>query len=191
MNWYAITGPGISCVTQSWPRVHEIAQMFPYCKYRKFDNEQACWDFVKRYSRKSSSLGMTRYGDTFKDLYVSMRYIIRPDRLYFTYNTKKFGNIRLEDMDNSLVEYRGSVIMVEEPPTSVFNNSTIVSHLKAINRGIEIIGEFIDIDVTVPDHSIYYAITVYSGQNKELQDLRDRIQGRLAEVSFTLRDDWR
>ena len=185
---YAIVGPGISGIYSNWDRVAELASLFPYCKYRKFKTETDCWDFVNRYRTTRHTLSMTKYGDTFDNLYVRMFYIVTPSKLYFTYNTERFGNIRLDEQEGLLVSYFGKGIMVSVNTDTTYDNQTILSHLLAISKGVEILGELVDIDIVLPDHSIYYALTKYNGDDETILQVQRQLKDRMAEVSYTLRD---
>ena len=185
--YYAIVGPGVMGVYDDWKRVNELAHLFPYCKYRKFKTEEECWQFVYRFKYTKNDLSLTKYGNTFSNLFVRMSYIVTPNMMYFTYNTEHFGHIRLDEIPGALVKHMAKCITVKMPSDIELNNSTILSHLQVINRGVEILGDLIDVDIVVPDHSIYYALTAYTGTNGEICSLRDKIKNRLAGVSFTLK----
>ncbi|MCM1441551.1 MAG: hypothetical protein NC131_20440, partial [Roseburia sp.] len=64
----------------------------------------------------------------------------------------------------------------------------ISSHLIAIWHGLRIIGDFVDVDVTVPDHSVFYALMTYKGKNKVINRVREFIDKRPANVSVTLKN---
>lgn len=184
--FYAIVGPGISGVYENWSKVEDLSKLFPYCKYRKFKTEEECWEFVYRNKYGKNELSLTKYGNTFENVFVRMSYIVRSDTMYFSYNTKHIGNIRLDPIPGALIEYTAHCIMVKMKSEILLDNSTILSHLQVINRGIEILGDLIDVDIVVPDHSIYYALTAYTGKDEYLKLMKDRLKNRLAGVSFSL-----
>ena len=66
--------------------------------------------------------------------------------------------------------------------------SLISNHLIAIWHGLQIIGTMIDVDIQVPDHSIFYALMTYKGKNKTITRVREYIDRRPAKVSVSLRD---
>lgn len=185
--YYAIVGPGISGVYDNWNRVNELAHLFPYCKYRKFETEDECWAFVYRFKYTKNNINFTKYGNTFSNLYVRMSYLMTADTMYFTYNTEHFGHIRLDDIPGALIKHMAKCITVKIPSNIELKDSTIISHLQVINRGVEILGDLIDVDIVVPDHSIYYALTAYTGMDGDICSIRNKITNRLAGVSFTLK----
>lgn len=185
---YAIVGPGVSGVYYKWDRVEELASLFPYCKYRKFKTEDECWDFVNRYKSSRVSLSMTKYGNTFDNLFIRMFYIVTPSKLYWTFNTERFGNIRLDEQEGLLISYFGKGVLVSEATSGVYDNQTVISHILAISRGVEILGDLVDVDIVLPDHSIYYALTKYTGEDETILRVQQQLKDRLAEVSYTLKD---
>ena len=184
---YALVGPGVSGVYFTWSEVEELASIFPYCRYRKFDTEEACWEFVYRYKSNKTSLSMTKYGDTFDNLFIRMSYALDETRMYFNYNTEKFGRVKIDQQENQLIQYTAKYILVTEPAPKKLDNKTIISHLETISRGVEIIGDLVDIDIVLPDHSIYYALTTYSGDNEYIATIKNKLHARTAEISFTLK----
>lgn len=183
---YALVGHGIYGVYFNWKEVEELATIFPYCRYRKFKTEEDCWEFVNRYRTSKCSLTMTKYGNTFDNIFVRMSYTMSKNRMYFNYNTEHFGKIRLDKQDNQIIQYTARYVLVEEPCDFDLDRQTIISHLEVINRGVEILGELVDVDIVVPDHSIYYALTAYNGDDEVINTLKNKLHGRIAEVSFTL-----
>ena len=58
----------------------------------------------------------------------------------------------------------------------------------AVRRILKILGEYADVDIIVPDISIYLAATKYTGKNYMVRGLQQDIQNRLGAVSFTVRE---
>lgn len=184
--YYAIVGPGIAGVYDNWNHMDDLTHLFPYCKYRKFQTEEECWDFVYRYRYGRNEISLTKYGNTFDNTFVRMSYIIKDDTIYLSYNTKHIGNIRFDPIPGAIVEYTSNCVLVKIKTDKPIDNSTILSHLQVINRGVEILGDLIDVDIVVPDHSIYYALTAYTGKDEHIKMIKDRLENRLAGVSFSL-----
>lgn len=185
---YAVVVPGISQVYKTWHEVERVISLYPYPKFRKFETEEECWEYVRRHTYKRVYTDVCKYGDTFDSLYVQMQYFIRSDRVYYNFFTKKLGYIAIEchDDDVSVTNRTGNVKAVVN---NIFlNDDLITSHLIAIWHGLRIIGDFIDVDVTVPDHSIFYALMTYKGSNKVINRVRDFIDKRPAKLSVTLKN---
>ena len=72
-------------------------------------------------------------------------------------------------------------------PNVIVDGDTISGHIIAIYNGIKLLGDFIDVEVVVPDHSVFYAIRSYTGNNRAITRLKDYLKVRLGKVSVTLR----
>ena len=117
-----------------------------------------------------------------------MEYFICEDRVCYNFRTKKIGYLAIENNDDNVtVVNRAGVIKVTL--RNIFLNDDIISnHLIAIWHGLKIIGEMIDVDVTVPDHSIFYALMTYKGTSKTINRVRSYIDNRFAKVSVSMKN---
>lgn len=184
---YAVVVPGISNVFDRWQDVERIISLYPYPKFRKFATYEECWEYVKRNTYKRFYKDIYKYGETFDNLYVTMEYFIRNDKVCYNYFTKKIGYIAIEcDDANIEVVNRMQSIKVTMKETYL-NDNLISNHIIAIWHGLRIIGDYIDVDIKVPDHSIFYALMTYKGNNKIINKVRNYIDARTACVSVTLK----
>jgi hypothetical protein len=67
------------------------------------------------------------------------------------------------------------------------DDSLISGHMTAIYQGLHLIGDFADVDIIVPDFSIFFAVTQYTGNSRYIIKVQDLIKDRLGSVSFTLK----
>lgn len=185
---YAVIVPGINTVYQTWGEVERIIALYPYPKYRKFATEEECWEYVRRHTTKRIYTDITKYGETFDNLYVKMEYFIRGDKVYYNYKTGKMGYIAIESTDPSVIVINRTSGIKAILKDIYLNDNLITSHMIAIWHGLRIIGEFVDIDIRVPDHSIFYALMTYKGSNKTINRVRRYIDERMAKVSVSMKD---
>lgn len=185
---YAVIVPGINTVLNDWAEVERLCALYPYPKFRKFRTAEECWEYVKRHTSRRLYTDIVKYGDTFDNLYVTMEYFICEDRVCYNFKTKKFGYISVECRDpNVKCINKNGVIKVIMSDIHL-NDDLINSHMIAIWHGLRIIGEYIDVDIKVPDHSIFYTLMSYKGQNRTINRVKNYIDGRLAKVSVSMKD---
>lgn len=186
MPLYAVVAPGFSAVYSDWKDVERIRALYPYPKWTKCRTETEAQEFLKRnsYSRKVKQL--YNYGDTLNDLYINVEYRIGPDCVYYVIDTRRVGNIRLLSED-ALVEYKSNKIFVKIP--NIYLSDELLSgHMSAIHNLLHLVGEYVDVNITVPNYAVFYALTVYDkGNNRVVQLTRDAISKRLCKVAFTLK----
>ena len=182
---YAVVAPGLKGVYEDYTAIERILVLYPYTKFRKFETEAECWEFISRNENKHGLEDITNFGDTFEKHHVLMEYFIRNSNLYYNFDTKTLGTLRLVG-DRALIENRNGLIKAQINNVAVDSNK-IQGHIIAIYQGIKLLGDFIDVEVIVPDHSIFYAIRSYTGENRAIKRLQDYLRSRQGKVSITLR----
>lgn len=182
---YAVVGPGIKGVYKEIRDVNAAISLHPYAKFRKFRTEAECWEFINTHTPKRLLETVTSFGRAFPVCRVVMTYFIREGRAYYNFNTKHFGTLRLtEEVDELEVHADRISARVDSPG---LDNSKIMSHLVAIQYGIKLLGRLTDVEVIVPDHSIFYAIRSYTGSNSMPKRFRAFLETREGQVSITLK----
>lgn len=182
---YAVVAPGLKGIYDDPKAIDRILALYPYAKFRKLKTEEECWVFLERYENKHGIEDIKSFGDTFEKHHVSMEYFIQTPNLYYNFDTSGIGTLRLLSQ-TAVIENRTNLVKALIPNVAVDTN-TIGGHVIAIYNGIRLLGDFIDVDVVVPDHSIFYAIQSYTGQNRTIGRLTSYIRSRMGKVSVTLR----
>lgn len=182
---YAVVAPGLKGIYEDQKVIDKIMALYPYTKFRKFQTEEECWAFLERYENNHGIEEIRDFGDTFDKHHVVMEYFIRNPNVYFNYDTSKLGTLRLVK-DTAIIENRTNLIKAMIP-NLIVDRESISGNIIAIYNGIKLLGDFIDVEVVVPDHSIFYAIRSYTGNNRAIARLKDYLKVRLGKVSVTLR----
>lgn len=183
---YAVVAPGISGVYYNWKDVERIHALYPFAKWSKCFNEQDAREFIKRNTSKHIVKQLYNYGDTLKDLYVDAKYRIGEDCLFVVLDTKRIGHLRIPRED-VIIEYKGSKIFIRVPNTYL-SDTTISSHMSAIHTILELVGGFIDVNIELPNFSIFYALTAYKGKRSRAITLtQEMILRRTCKVAYTLK----
>lgn len=185
--YYGYVGGGIKTVVTDFNVIRELQIKHPYSSFRKFYKEEKAWNWVKYRSSIKGVSKVTRYGDTFADTYVTMEYFIYGDAAYYNFRTPNIGDIFLTTSEpNVFIENRKDVIKVK---ISKFNASdTILGHLSAIYQGLNVLGPYVDVEIVVPDHSIFYSLTQYTGTDSRINRVLNLLKSRIANFSVTLDD---
>lgn len=185
---FAVVANGIQKICTSQRALDLIMAIYPYPKIAKCRNEEEAREWLRRHSRSSSSRNIKKYGDTANRGYASVEYFIYDNNIYYNIDTTLLGYLKIENTaDNVVIDARPNLIKVQITNLAV-KDELIIGHVIAIRRILKIIGEFIDIDIVVPDMSIYLAATAYKGQNYMIKGLQKDIATRLGGVSFTVKE---
>lgn len=185
--FYGYVGGGIKTVLRSWEEVERLRIMHPYSSYRKRYTEEAAWKWVNSRGHINSTFSVNKYGETFKKHFMRMEYIISKNCVYYNFDFGSIGRAILADLpSNCVVENRTNLIKLKV--NDVHLGDSILDHLSAIHIGLDAIGPFYDIDIVVPDHSIFYALSIYDGEERRIRRVLTAISQRLGKVSLTLND---
>jgi hypothetical protein len=180
---YAVIAPGFKGVYDN-PRVlDKIVALYPYAKYRKYRTEEECWEFLNKYTNNRSISEVYKYGNTFKTHFVTMEYFIR-DSIYYNYHTDKIGYVRVVS-DTATVENCPGLIKAKVDNVAA-DDRMISGHMVAIFHGLKLIGSWLDVNIIVPDHSVFYAIHSYTGNNRAIETVKNCIKERQGEVALSL-----
>jgi hypothetical protein len=180
---YAVIAPGFKGVYDN-PRVlDKIMALYPYARFRKYRTEEECWEFLNKNTVTRGISAIYKYGNTFKKHFVNMEYFIR-ESIFFNYFTDKVGYVRMV-ADDAVVENCSGLIKVRLDNIVVDNNK-ISGHMVAIYQGLRLIGDWMDVNITVPDHSVFYALHAYTGNNRAITKVQNHMKERQGEVALTL-----
>lgn len=182
---YAVVAPGFSCVYNNWADVERVKALYPYPKWAKCHTEAEAQEFIRRNSYSRQLKQIYNYGNTMQDMYVDVKYRIGSGCVYYVLDTKRLGSVRIVNKD-ALVEYKGTKIYVKIP--NIFlSNESIAGHMSAIHNLLHLVGDYVDLNIELPNYSVFYCLTVYSkGNNRSVEITRDAINKRLCKVAFTL-----
>lgn len=186
--WYGFVSGDINLWTQDFTKIHNLAKVSPYPKFRSFDTEEKAIEFVQRNKRNSNIKSLNNYGNVFTNVHARLEYYIEEDTIYANLRTKGMYNIRIPTKDkNILLEYRNNLIKIQIKDIYL-NDKLISAHITALYNLLKLIGDLIDINIVVPDNSIYYAITAYTGNNILINRLQSLIKNRFGEVALTVKE---
>lgn len=186
MAMYAVVAPGISTIYTNWRDVERIKALYPYPKWKKVYNEQEAHEWLKRNTYGHNLNMVTKYGNTLDDLYVDVQYKIFSDSLAIVYDTSRVGNIRLPETRN-IVAYAGDRIHVKVPDIYL-SELSISSHMSAIYNILNLLGDIIDVNIELPNYSVFYSLTGYSkGNLHAISTVQDMVRNRQGAVSYTLK----
>jgi hypothetical protein len=180
---YAVVAPGLKGVYDNPRILDKIVTLYPYAVYRKFRTETECWEFLRKYDSKRSIAEIYNYGNTFKKLFVTMEYFIR-DSIFYNYRIEDVGFIKIVAPE-MVVENCPGLIKARIDNIAA-DNRLISGHMIAIFHGLRLIGSWLDVNIIMPDHSVFYALHSYTGANRIINKVRGHIKARQGEVAFTI-----
>lgn len=186
--WYGFVSNNMTLWTQDFTKVNTLAKICPYPKFRGFQTEEEAILFIKKNKRNKLLKSLKTYGNVFTNVKTQLEYYIEKDRICANLRTKGMYNIRIPTTDkNVLIEYGAKLVKIQLKDIYL-NDNLISSHITAIYNLLKLLGDFIDIDIVVPDNSIYYALTTYTGSNILINRVQLLIKKRFGELAITVRE---
>lgn len=185
---YVFVANGYKGIVESKQTLDILASIYPYPKFRHVANHEAAVNFLARYNRGERQANFDNYGDTDRDYcYATIKYVIDERDLFITIDTSKVGFIRIpnKNIKDTVVDNRPTMIRVRISNINL-NNNLISDHCVAITTTLELLGGYVDVNIEVPDISIYLALTKYSGDNYIIKESQEVIKTRLGGVSITI-----
>lgn len=188
---FAFIGSNITTIVDSINELNLLIATNQYPKFKKFKDREKALSWLRANSRGFHSDKIIKYGDTSYSGYVQIVYFIDEDErsIFYNIDTTEFGDLYIRKSNDYIQDRRLGNIKVKVLNT-VLNNSLIAHHCIAIRRILNILGEYIDVDIVVPDMSIYYAITSYKGNVTNIRVLQELLRTRLGSYSLTVNNKY-
>lgn len=185
MATYAIVAPDFETVTNDYKVVERVKALYPYPKWKLCKTEAEAVDFVQRNRYRRRARQLYNYGTTFKDMYIDAKYIIFPNSVFYVLDTKRVGHLRIECPD-ALIEYHSNIINIRIDNTNL-SADTIAGNMSAIHHLLSIVGDYVDLNILLPNYSVFYSLTYYNkGRNRAVSITQDAIRQRVCKVAYTL-----
>lgn len=185
---YAVVAPGLSCTYSNWADVERIKALYPYPKWAKCKTYEEAQEWLKRNSYSHRLSRVYNYGNTFKELYIYVKYKIDKGAVHYYLDCSRIGRVRITAPDTT-VRYSGTDVYVRL--NNIFiSDETIAGHMSAIYNLLKILGDYIDVNIELPCYAIFYCLTGYSkGNSRTIAIVKKLIDERLGAVALSLKMD--
>lgn len=184
---FAFVGNGYAAIVRTKRELDRLCLLYQYPKFKKCSTEESAREWLRRNSRSICTTNLQRYGDTSYRGYVDIEYFIDDNFVAYNLDISKVGFVKIRCDDKNVVfTSTNDYIKVKVCKLSL-DASLITSHLIAILRALRMVGDFIDVNINVPDMSVVLACTKYIGNNYVIKKLYKDLHTRKGGVSFTLR----
>lgn len=185
---FAVVANGMQTICYTQRQLDTILAIYPYPKFRKFSDEDTAMEWLRANTRVNDLLRYNQYGETMTRGFASVEYFIANNSIYCNVRTKKVGFIRVWTEDENVkVDARPNMIKIKICNV-VLDDEMIAHHILAIRRILRVLGEYVDVDIVLPDVSVYLAATKYKGSNYIIRGFQNDLRSRLGGVSFTIKE---
>lgn len=184
---YAFISNEYKTIVHSQRQLEFLSTIYSYPKWVKVKNKEEARKFFIDNDRAVIASGMNKYGKVNKVGYISIEYFIDGKNIYYNVYTQHFGFIKLFDIPSNVKIDSGYDLMKVKVCNVKLDNTLIAHHCIAIQNILRIFGNYINMELILPNISIYLALTKYTGTNFNIRNVQNNIESRFGEVYYTLR----
>lgn len=184
---YAFVSNEYRAIVYSQRQLDFLINVYTYPQFKKVDTVAEARQFFNQCNREFMSTGLSKYGKSLDIGYISIQYFIDGTNIYCNVDTKHFGFIKLSDLPNNVKQDSTYDLLKLKICNVILDNSLIAHHCTAIANILKLFDRFVDIEIVVPDISVYLACTKYNGKNFSIRNLQSLITNRLGNTFYTMR----
>lgn len=182
---------GLQTICKTQRQLDNILALYTYPKFAKFSKEEDALRWIRANTRGVCINNHKQYGDTANFGFVNITYSITDSNsIEYFVDTSQVGYISTYSNDNDVCIRSGRNSIAVVVNNVVLDDAKISSHIIAIRRILIILGQYIDVNIVVPDMSVFLAITKYKGKNYIIKGLQKDIAKRLGGVSFSIKGEF-
>lgn len=188
MKYYGFVSPGVKIITTDFEEIRGLINIVQYPKFKKFRTKAEAIKFVMENTMEFQTKSLIKYGECFEKMYITAEYFIRENNVYYNLYTNALGNVDLAETEFDkfmLKEKRNGIVMLKMIDMNL-NENLISSHVMVITNLLKIVGSLVDIELIIPNHSIYYLLKSYTGSYRPYVKLREYIDSRKGRLCVTM-----
>ena len=175
-------------IVHSRQHLEILKQVYSYPVSQLCNTEEECWDFIQRHPRRVYDNEYTKKaGWKHSTAYVRIEYYVDTETVYANIYTDHFGHIQLNIKDpNVLQSPTYDTIKLKIKNVNVRDDS-ITSHCIAIQYIVQLMSPIVNIQLVIPDVSIFLALTAYTGKNAAIKRVGNFLNSRIGKVALILK----
>lgn len=173
------------CYTQR--QLNFMCEVYTYPTFKKVSNLLEAKQFFASKNREFINAGIKQYGKESDIGYISIEYFVDGTNIYVNVFTKNFGFIKLTGLPPN-VKQDASYDLLKLKICNVILDDTLISHhCVAISNILRLFDTYINIELILPDISVYLACTKYKGKNYTIRNLQGLLNSRMGNTFYTIK----
>lgn len=183
---YAFISNEYRTIINSQRQLDFLLSIYSYPKFKKVETTEEAQRWFNEQERVHIKSKTIRYGAKNKTSYVSVEYFIADDCIFYNIRTDNFGFIKLTKLpENVKQDARYDLIKLKVCDVSL-DDSKISSNCIAIENVLRILGPYLNIELVVPDISIYLACVRYTGKSFVISRVKNIINSRYGKTYYKI-----
>lgn len=173
------------CYTQR--QLNFLCSVYTYPKFKKVQTKQEAKQFFASSNRDFINAGIKHYGKLSDIGYISIEYFIDGKNIYVNIFTKHFGFIKLTNLPNNVKQDASYDLLKIKICNVILDDTLIAHHCAAISNILRLFDTYINIELILPDISVYLACTKYRGKNYTIRNLQGQLNSRMGSIFYTIK----
>ena len=184
---YAFVSNEYRAIVKTQRQLDFLLGIYTYPKFRKVTNELEAKKFFNSCNRVFMRTSLNKYGRSSEIGFIKIEYFIDGKNIYVNVYTKKFGFIKLSDLPSNVKQDSSYDLLKLKICNVILDDSLIAHHCLAIINILSLFDSYINVELVVPDISVYLACTKYSGKNYAIKRTQGCLSDRMGNVSYTIK----
>lgn len=186
---YAFISNEYKTIVKTASQLDILCSLFSYPKFCKVNSTDEARLFFAENDRTEikNALQKKKYGKRDKAGYITVDYYIANNSIFCNVDTKHFGFIRLRNVPSNVAVESSYSNMRLKFKNIILDDRLIAHHCLAISNILRFYGEEINIEIILPDISVYLAIVKYTGSNFIIKNIQSLVKSRKGAIYFTIK----
>lgn len=164
-----------------------LISIYSYPQFKKVNSEYEAKQWFVEKDRSFIRNTKVRYGRKDKVSYISVEHFIANENIYYNIDTSKFGLIKFEEIPRNAVQDVRFDLIKLKLKNVVLDDTLIAHHCIAISNILKILGPYPNVELILPDISVYLACTKYTGKNFVIQKTKREINDRYGDTYYVIK----
>lgn len=184
---YAFVSNEFRAIIYSQRQLDFFLSIYTYPQFRKVDTQEEAKKFFIQCNRKFIESGLNKFGRDSDIGYITIEYFISDNNIYCNIYTKHFGFIKLINLSDNVIQDASYDLLKLKIKNVVLDDSLIAHHCIAIQNILRLFDTYINVELIIPDISVYLACTKYKGKNFSIRNLQGALSSRMGSVFYTIK----
>ena len=184
---YAFVSNEYKAVVYTQRQLDFLLSVYTYPQFKKVLNLEEAQKFFNSCNRQFIETGITKYGRDSDISYIRIEYFIDGKNIYVNVDTSHFGFIKLCDLPKNVKQDSTYDLLKIKICNVVLDDSLIGHHCTAISNILSLFDKYINIELVLPDISVFLAVTKYDGKNFTIKRTQRTLKGRTGKVFYTIK----
>lgn len=164
-----------------------LSSIYSYPKFKMVNTMAEANEFFAKNYREFYKPSLNQYGKVDDIGYISIQYFIDGRNIYVNVFTKHFGFIKLSNLPKNVKQDASYDLLKLKICNVILDDSLIAHHCTAISNILSLFDLYINMELILPDVSVYLACTKYKGKNFSIRNLQSVLQARMGVTFYTIK----